>query len=158
MLNPIGLATRSANCGPAELALRRARGRNSLCAYVKAREQRELLCIGSFAHNDCEVRSSRPNGTADSQTVGLAGITVATGRRWQKMEPRPLRLHHTKIPTDLPRQVILDLPVARNRAAPAQRRILPPGVPPTLPQQGTAVRRQVPEQVAALHTAIVSSS
>lgn len=69
-----------------------------------------------------------------------------------------LRLGNAKIATNLLREMVVDLAVARYGTAFTERRVMPPRVTRTFAQQFAAMFCQMPQQVAALHTAMMSSS
>lgn len=66
----------------------------------------------------------------------------------------PFRFGGTKVTTDFPCEMIVDLGVSRHRAALVQRRVMPPRVPRAFAQQSTTMSSEVRQQIAALHTAI----
>ena len=74
-------------------------------------------------------------------------------RRWLG-----LRLRNAKIPADLARQMIVDFAVTRDGATLVLRGVVPPRMIATFPDERTAMLREMPQQVAAFHTAIVNSS
>ena len=69
-----------------------------------------------------------------------------------------LRNRDAEIATDFSSEVVADLGVPRHGASLAQRWVVPPRMPSTFTKERTSMRRQVSQQIAALHTAISSSS
>ena len=100
--------------------------------------------------------AGRPRGALVEGFVTLAGV-ISLVRSWAVL-PAPLRFRNAQVPTDLARQGLTDLTMSGYRSALTQLQISPPGMATAFPQQHATMLRQMPEQIAPLHTAIISSS
>jgi hypothetical protein len=69
-----------------------------------------------------------------------------------------LRQRHPEVFAYLPRQVVIHLAVAGDCAAFVQGRVMPPRVAAAFAKKCTAMRRKMSQEIATLHTAMLSSS
>src|SRR5438477_10129415 len=88
---------------------------------------------------------------------GTAAMTQsnpgAQRQGWTASWPR-----YPKIFADLSSQMVVYFVVAWNGTALVLRWVMPPRVVATFSKNRATMRREVPQQIAALHTAILSSS
>ena len=76
-----------------------------------------------------------------------------TGLHWAESRHR-----YSKVLADFSSEMVVDFAVPGNGTAPVLRGVMPPGVISAFPEQGAAMGSQMSQQIATLHTAILSSS
>src|SRR5258708_1501100 len=79
-------------------------------------------------------------------------------RYWREALSMRSGLRNSKIAADFSSQEAVDLGMARDSRPAISGRVAPPGMGAALADQDTAVRREVADQLAALHTVSVASS
>src|SRR3954471_8635318 len=150
-----GLRASARSCWPQpRTGRRRAASLTSSCHQTVG----ALMRTGSTRGRGSVAPTPTSNGLVSLTAHPPARPQRAPWRRENDSSFELLRLWDPEVAADLLRECIPDFIVTGNRASPAGNLILPPRMSATLAYQLTSVRLQVPQQIAALHTAIGNSS
>jgi hypothetical protein len=128
-------------------------GRNHQSASVIARSAPLSRRNADSSTNLFSVGAARAHDRARPTNGSDRGCARSNLIRWSASWQR-----HPKVFAYLPCQVVVHLAVSRNSTASVQGRVMPPRVAAAFPKKRAAMRGKVSQEIATLHTAMLSSS